>query len=222
MKTTHTIKPLSCIWYGDTSINLEETLKNAEPLISYAYYIRHEGEKKEPRVVLTKGSKSLDLPKTHYHCFIQFKTAVPLDFIQQIAIKNDDGSLPCSTISKKSDLTPWLLYAVHQPDFIEWDAIRHGKLTRHKKEYCWDDISCFPNTPETYDRLQHDINEALDDLDAILYRQKRREELQALAEDDSISFASKMRACRSTSEEITVKTMCQALALDRQYERLER
>ena len=222
MKKTQTIKPLSCIWYGENDINLQETLKNAEAIISYAYYIRHDGEKKQARVILSRGSKTVDLPKIHYHCFIQFKGAVPLDIIQQLAIRNSDGSLPCSAISKKSDLTNWLLYAVHEPQFIEWEAIRHGKLTRHKKEYSWNDIVCFPDTTETYDRLQNDINDALDDLDAILYRQKRREELQLLAADSSTSFAYKMKACRSTSEEITVKTMIQALIADRQQERLER
>lgn len=186
-----TSRPLSCIAYC-TEQAIKAWLDTYAERIEWAYYIKHKAEPVKPRVILARAKGPTQAKKDHWHIISQWRAAVSMDIIQGTFPPDSQGKCQVAGISKESDVSNWLLYAVHEPTYLE------HKGEKGKPPYSWEDLRA-----TDYNRLQDDINTALDLLDVMTAKERRRKEVQDMAEDESISDSLLLRRCRNHNEELT-------------------
>lgn len=205
MAISTTSKPISLIYYGNES-QIALSLQNFSSRIEYCHYLKHRGERRKLRVVLKGAAQEQSEGKAHYHVLIKFNGRVPLDLVNGVFIADDEGRSLVNQPRVCRSVPDWILYCSHIDDYIVELKRGEPKPTKYGwGSFCSTDLN----------RLQTDINDALDWLDVQLQASRRRGEVQALGADLSRPWSQVLALCRNPNEEMVAYRYRQAVIAER-------
>lgn len=208
MKTS---KPFAFVLWVDDE-QLPQYLRNVfEPMdgFSFMHWIKHKAEK-EPPSLLKRVKRSK--PKPHFHCVMSWKK--PLDYPSVIdprvrlwaATHNGFGDCPWTYDrtheGKVLNMSTWLAYVVHNPDYMAFCERNLDKPETHKHVYKWDNIK---STDDSI--LDRQITNAAAYISQCAEKMNRVEQAKRLGSDGASSLAEKLLECKDYSQMLMVKAI---------------
>lgn len=142
-------KPFAFVLWSDDErlpLYLSEQVK-VRPYFDYLHYIRHDAEK-EPAPVIKNATKQESKP--HWHCVLHFRKATDYEQIVRLLVTlwasdhPEFGECPFTFArtheGKVNNLSTWLAYVVHEPNYMAYIESKCDKPESHKMQYDWNDI----------------------------------------------------------------------------------
>lgn len=182
MKTS---KPYSFVlWVSDDRLPefVGQSLKQQSEF-DYFHCIKHEAEGAQAHIIKRAAAEK---PKAHYHCIAHFRKPFSYDdFLRDVVTKwaklhDEFGTCPM-TISrthegKTNNVSTWLLYVLHNADYMRYLERVCDKPESHKTEYDWNAIHS-----TDYDILNAQANNAVSYLEQLCKRIDSVENAKELA-----------------------------------------
>jgi len=177
----------------------------------YFHYIHHEAEQEAPSVI-TKATKSP--PKAHYHAVLHFRKATDYDLAitGRVGLWAKDhpeyGPMPFTFNrtheGKVNNLSTWLAYVVHDPQYMQYIESKCDKPESHKRQYDWNDI-----VSSDYDLLNAQVINALSFIEKCVKSSRMFEDAKDMAMEGS-RLLDILANCESYAQMLVAQKIYQA------------